>query len=185
MLKPPPDIQAILTVIGRRARMWEQGEEELIDLHAVQLQGVHLERAHLEGAFLIEANLKCSYLQEVYCEGARLEKANLQGADLGGAHLNNAHLQEARFEGGYLAGANLQGAHLHGAHFEGANLQTAKGLTQAQINAACLDEKTLLPAGLTLSSGLTRHPACTPAHDINTLFTDAELIDCPGYTLSR
>jgi hypothetical protein len=51
--KPPaPDIQAILTVLGRRARTFERGEDQRLDLRATDLRGANLAGAHLEGAFL-------------------------------------------------------------------------------------------------------------------------------------
>jgi hypothetical protein len=55
-----PDIQAILTVLGRRTRIFRKGEEQRLDLsrraplgavlREAQLQGVDLTGANLEGA---------------------------------------------------------------------------------------------------------------------------------------
>ena len=59
-----------------------------------------------------------------------------------------------------VSGANLNGTDLELAHLEGANLKNVIGLTQEQINRACVDEKTELP------DGLVRPPRC-PA-DIDT-----------------
>jgi len=51
--KPPADIQAILTVIGRRTRTLGNAETERLDLRNTNLQ-----RANLRGAQLQEANLR-------------------------------------------------------------------------------------------------------------------------------
>jgi uncharacterized protein YjbI with pentapeptide repeats len=51
--KPPPDIQAILTVIGRRTRTFGNGEAQRLDLRNTHLQGALLEGAQLQGAHLI------------------------------------------------------------------------------------------------------------------------------------
>jgi uncharacterized protein YjbI with pentapeptide repeats len=44
----------------------------------------------------------------------------------------------------------MSGAVLTGANFSGAELQDALGLTQAQLNEACGDATTQLPAGMTI-----------------------------------
>ncbi len=82
-----PEIQAILTVIGRRSGYHSDVEYGPIDLNGTDLRT----------AFLLEANLENANLQ-----GANLHGANLQGAKLGGAYLRGADLQ----------GANLTGADL-------------------------------------------------------------------------
>ena len=43
---------------------------------------------------------------------------------------------------------SLQNAMLYQANFHGAEFRNVKGLTQYQINMACLDEHTKLPVGL-------------------------------------
>jgi 20S proteasome alpha/beta subunit len=37
-----PDIQAIMNVIRRRARSYEQGEREVLDLHEADISGANL-----------------------------------------------------------------------------------------------------------------------------------------------
>jgi len=138
------------------------------NLRAAHLDGAYLEGAHLDGAYLREAhlagaNLRFAHLERArldgaHLDGANLEEAHLEGAGLFAAHLDgadlgDAHLEGANLEGAHLAGANLDDAHLAGADLEdadleGADLRGAKGLTQAQLDAAWGDEKTLLPAGL-------------------------------------
>ena len=55
--KVASDIQAILTVIGRRRELWRRLETERLDLAEASLAGSDLFRAHLEKAFLIRAHL--------------------------------------------------------------------------------------------------------------------------------
>jgi len=59
---PPADIQAILTVIGRRTRTFGNGETQYLDLGNTKLQGANLLGAQLQGANLWEAQLQETYL---------------------------------------------------------------------------------------------------------------------------
>ena len=147
-IRPETDIQAVLTVLGRRDEAGRNEDKEAgrrLDLELTDLRGANLSRAHLEGAdFEEKAHLE---------EGADLFGAHLEGADLGEAHLENAILREAHLErtdlgGGYLDGADLVGAHLENAFLWGARLARATGLTQEQVNSAQCVEETKLPPPL-------------------------------------
>jgi hypothetical protein len=152
------DIQAILTVIGRRLRTIDKGETQWLILSRTDLrQGIliyaHLEEAylndaHIEGADLREANLERAYLWAAHIEEACLWGAHLEGARLWDAHLERAILENARLEGADFTKAHLEGADLNCAHLEASNLRDAKGLTQKQIDSAYCDDKTKLPPGL-------------------------------------
>jgi uncharacterized protein YjbI with pentapeptide repeats len=131
------------------------------NLQGVNLQDANLQDAKLQGAFLQDANLQQAFLQRAHLQGANLQRAHLQGADLLGANLLGADLLKADLQRAFFPDANLQGADLRGADLLGAdllgadlqraNLTEAKNLTQDQINTACVDEDTKLPAGLTKS----------------------------------
>jgi hypothetical protein len=114
---PASDVQAALTVIGRRAA--GEGSSDLRNAHLpkADLSGVHLGGAKLNGADLSGATLA----------GADLQKADLQKADL----------READLSGGHLNGGHLSGATLAGADLSNADLNEATGLTQAQLDTAC------------------------------------------------
>ncbi len=109
----------------------------------------------------------------VDCPGCNLEGAdltntcvkakNLTGADFDRANavlmcMSFANFSGATFRGTDLSGANLAHADLDGADLTGAvmtitslkgtDLTKAKGLTQAQLDAACGDAETKAPAGL-------------------------------------
>jgi hypothetical protein len=78
--QPPADIQAVLTVIGRRTRTFGNGETQSLDLSTTILQGANLRKAQLQGASLW---------------GAQLQRAHLQQADPQRAHLEEGILEEA------------------------------------------------------------------------------------------
>jgi uncharacterized protein YjbI with pentapeptide repeats len=141
-VKPRADIQAILTVLGRRARIYKKVGDQGLDLRRTDLRLADLQKAHLEGANLQEAHLEGADLRFAPMEGAYLEKARLEGADLKGAHLEGAGLEEARLEGADLYAAHLEGAYLKKACLEGANLMSA------HLEGANLEEARLEGAGL-------------------------------------
>ncbi len=138
---PAADIQAIMTVIGRRTRSYGQGDFDLLDLldlHETNLWGAFLWEADLSGAILWGANLSHTSLREADLSGAILSEADLSEADLSGAIL----------WGAILSGADLSGAILSGAGLLRADLSGAKNLTQAQLKETTGDENTQLPADL-------------------------------------
>ena len=154
------DIQAILTVIGRRQVQFDRAGERIIDvsgtnLSFARLAGAELSRANLYYASLylanlVEANLSSAFLvdanlTEANLTGANLAGANLIGADLSGANLAGANLIGADLSGANLSGADLSRANLSGANLSGANLSEAKRVTREQIGEAITDEKTILP----------------------------------------
>jgi hypothetical protein len=57
-LKLAPDVQAILTVIGRRARTYGKGEDHPLNLTYTDLRGAQFVEAHLEGALLSHTHLE-------------------------------------------------------------------------------------------------------------------------------
>ena len=159
-VKPKTDIQAILTVIGRRTLTYKNGEDYRLDLRATDLggadlRGANLSEADFSGADLRGANLNGAHFRGANLNGAHFRGANLSGAHLRGANLSGAYLWGANLSGAYLWGANLSeanlgGAHLSGAHLRGADLRGAslegvKNLTREQLEKAQTDDKTILP----------------------------------------
>jgi hypothetical protein len=94
------DIQAIMTVIGRRTRFYLHGEPERLDLLRTNLAG-----ANLKGANLVAADLEGANLSR-----ANLATANLWGAMLQGANLRSAFLWETNLSRTFLEGVNLSKA---------------------------------------------------------------------------
>ncbi|MFO1142623.1 MAG: pentapeptide repeat-containing protein [Amaricoccus sp.] len=106
-----------------------------------------LTRAHLETAVMPSASFEHAALNTADLTLANLTNARLDDVDLsydtyerGGATLLGAILVNARLNRANLAGANLDGAIL-----DGADLSDVMGLTQAQLDRAVGDRRTLLP----------------------------------------
>jgi len=137
--QPATDIQAALTVIGRRAAT--QGRDSL-DLGGAHLPRVMLLRANLRGAYLGSTDIRVGIMIEAKLSDAHLTRANLfsatlMSADLRRAYLNEANLATSRLDHADLSGADLTGAKLRLADLSGADLRGAKGVTQAQLDEAC------------------------------------------------
>jgi uncharacterized protein YjbI with pentapeptide repeats len=166
--KPATDIQAVLTVLGRRNREYEREDQRLnlsrVDIRGADLIGAHLERAglreaHLEGADLTFAHLDDSNLFQAHLEGAHLREAHLERAGLREAHLeglkngNGAHL-----EGAFLMQTDMEGAHLYKTHWKGAYVAFAnlKGayLQEADLEGAELQKPDLTAVDLRGARGL-------------------------------
>jgi hypothetical protein len=134
--KIPTDIQAALTVIGRRD-IEKDPENQKLDLSRVNIAGANLREAQLQGANLYQANLR----------GTDLTKAQLRGADLGNTNLQQAHIIEANLQGAILTEANLKGAFLNGTNLQQADLMAAI-LEGAQLSSADLRKSLLKLANL-------------------------------------
>ena len=153
-----PEIQAIMTVIGRRVRTFGNGENQPLNLQGTDLRSLHLESVHLESVILWWANLENAVLSQAHLENSRLTLANLTNSNLTDAHLEGAvlsytNMENADLSGSFLQGAtvsevNFSGARLEGTHLEGADLSTCRGLTLDQIKLAATNGKTRLPANL-------------------------------------
>jgi Pentapeptide repeats (8 copies) len=126
---PTVDVQAALTVLGRRSPPIES-----LDFQSVRLRGAVLRGAQLAGAYFSRADLK---------------GADFTGADLSNADLWQANLTSARFDEADLSGAQLALADLSRAHFARANLRGAKfqGVTidNTDFTAAVVDAETRVP----------------------------------------
>lgn len=133
--KIPADIQAILTVIGRR--QWIDKEKNHINLSSANLQGANLSEADLSGASFANADLTW----------ANLTKANLSEAFLLGANLSKAYLNHADLTGADLTWANLTRANLTRANLNHADLSEAD-LSGAILAGASYDKNTVLEDAL-------------------------------------
>jgi Pentapeptide repeats (8 copies) len=140
-----PDVQAAVTVIGRRDA---KRDIRRIDLLGADLPGATLVGADLTGAFLVGVTLTGADLV-----GATLTGATFDGADLRNARLNTAALSAAVFRNADLSGAFLFGVTLTGANLARASLIRANlthaNLTDAFLNGADLSGATLTRADLT------------------------------------
>lgn len=119
---PPTDVQAALTVLGRRP---DPARHVNIDLTWADISGADLTAANLTHADLRDADLNGAYLRSADLTGAALRNADLahaylRSADLGGAYLRYDNLTDANLRSAVLTGANLAAANLSGAKLTGA-----------------------------------------------------------------
>jgi hypothetical protein len=126
------------------------------DLHGADLDNADLRGANLTFAILNGADLNDAHLQKADLRGADLRDADLRGADLThpASFLNKAALREGisiivpQPPLDTSRGADLTGATLHKTRLQGVDLREVFGLTQAQVDTACVDDSTQLPNGL-------------------------------------
>ncbi|TDC64757.1 pentapeptide repeat-containing protein [Actinomadura sp. GC306] len=137
-----PDLQAALTVVGRRSAEHDTDRLDLggADLTHADLAGVRMAGANLNWTDLSGANLADADLSE-----ADLIHAKLPGADLSGANLTEANLRSADLSGARCVGADLTGTFLDAAELGGADLTGVTGPGAEQIRQrARTDEHTRL-----------------------------------------
>jgi len=130
-----PDVQAAVTVLGRRDARRD-------------VQPIHLNGADLTGADLTGANLGGADLTETTLRDVDLTRADLSGATLRDADLTRADLTEAIPRGADLGGADLTEATLRSTDLRGADLHAAT-LTRATLTRATLTRAFLGGADLT------------------------------------
>jgi uncharacterized protein YjbI with pentapeptide repeats len=171
--RPPVDVQAAVTVLGRlptRSGLTVDVGADLTEawlrsatlteanltgarLTGVDLTGARLSRVTLTKAIVTEAWLRSATLTGADLTEARLTEANLTGADLAGADpieadLTKANLTEADLTEAWLRRATLTGADLTEADLTEADL-TKADLTGANLTGANLTGADLTKAGLT------------------------------------
>jgi uncharacterized protein YjbI with pentapeptide repeats len=110
----------------------------------------------------IGCNLAGADLQNTCVKAHDLSGADFDRADATLMCMSYANFSNATFRGTDLSGANLAHARLDGADLtaarmtitsiKGTDLTKVKGLTQAQLDAACGDADTKVPPGLTVKT---------------------------------
>lgn len=88
----PVDIQAILTVIGRRELAHEEGTDYHLNLAETNLGKARFMKAKLQEASFFAANLKMARFWEADLQGASFWRADLQGAFFSKADLQWANM---------------------------------------------------------------------------------------------
>jgi uncharacterized protein YjbI with pentapeptide repeats len=140
-----PDVQAAVTVIGRRDRA---RDVRLVDLHGASLARADLADADLSDADFGDTNLSEANLFRAVLTGANLTDTDLTGANLTEANLSGASLFRANLTGASLFRANLTGASLFRANLSDASLLRTN-LSEARLGAAILVRACLIEADLT------------------------------------
>lgn len=145
-LHPDADIQAALTVVGRREVRHDRSDGAcVLDLSGSDLRGASLTRGQFARAKLTDTHLECADLRDVdltkadatdaHFEGADLTGANLRGIALTRARLHEAELRFARMSGAVLRDCDLGGANLFGADLDEADLWKANLMGASLWNA--------------------------------------------------
>lgn len=151
------DIQAALTIIGRR-KIEQDSHNDEIDLRGANLPEVDLSGANLSKADLgvtyegteffrlvHSTNLKAANLIRTNLEFANLPLVDLQFADLRSANLRSANLSLAKLKCTKFWDADLYKTNIQGADLSCADLRMAKNITFEQLLSAKIDENTILP----------------------------------------
>jgi len=112
----------------------------IVDCPGCRLEGADLSNTCVKGRDLHGADFDRADAHLMCMSYADFSGASFRGTDLSAANLSHAKLD----------GADLTGARLTITSFKGTDLARAKGLTQAQLDAACGDADTRLPQGLTV-----------------------------------
>jgi hypothetical protein len=138
---PSLDIQAILTILGRRTTTAGQGENKQLDLHGTDLRRLDLRYANLKHAILDDANVSEADLSYAHLEQAQINNAYLNGTRLYRAHLEGTILQGSNLNGAGFEGAHLKDAMLSNAHLEYTNLTKVLDLTWEQLRTSHMPRK--------------------------------------------
>lgn len=173
--RPSDDLQAALSVLGRRPK---RAEEKLaVDLRRTDLRGAGLVGANLRGALLIGANLEGADLGAADLSAAHLTSARVRRVNLTGARLERASMKGADLEGTWMVHACLKGAHLTGASLKDAYLRKADlrevgGLEIDQLLDARIYSATRLPSRLASDQRIeARITECEAIQGLPTLLT--------------
>lgn len=156
-MKPREDIQACLTVIGRRELRADEGP---FDLQGTDLRGANLVAANLRRtnfskadlsfidsrrANLAQSTFSSTMLREAVFRGANLKEAILAGAEIIRADLRSANLQGAVLENIKADEVQFWGANLEGATLINVDLSKAIGLSSDQLIGVNKHGQVILP----------------------------------------
>jgi uncharacterized protein YjbI with pentapeptide repeats len=160
---------ADLTSTDLRKSKLEGANLEKAVLGRAMLDGSSAKGANFEKAQGIRSSFVGTDLSGANFTKSEMQRADFTDANLAGAHFEKSELARAVFAGADLNGAvfsfaNLARADLRGAKFQspidftfsymyrtridGVDLSSATGLAQWQVDLACGDQQTKLPAGL-------------------------------------
>lgn len=111
----------------------------------VRANGASFRAGELQRAIFSNAQLQGANFEKADLSRVIFDKAVITGSNFMYANLSRAALSKAIFEGGL----DFKNAFFLFARIEGVDLSQAQNLTQQQMDMACGDSSTKLPAGLT------------------------------------
>lgn len=122
------------------------------DLFQVDLSYQDLDGRDLSGARLRQADLSLSTFDKSKFHGANMSIVNAFGIRAQDADFSNVDFHDAALVGGWFGRSKFDNATFDNTNISGSDFASVTGLTQAQLNAACGDEATRLPKGLTVAA---------------------------------
>jgi hypothetical protein len=129
---PDTEIQAILTVLGRRKRGGKREKKG----QPLDLRGANFMEAHLEDANFYASHIEGASFVAAHVAGASFFEAHVEGAHFNAAHVEGAYFDAAHLEGASFYAAHVKGARFNAAHVEGAIFREAIGLEVGQFGVA-------------------------------------------------
>ena len=121
-----------------------------VEAYRTDFSGIEAKAASFESAELQRSNFKKASLSNVNFTKADLGRSQFDGAELGGSRFSLANLARADFRGAtFSAPVDFDRAFFFLTRIEGVDLSAATGLVQWQLDMACGNDETALPAGLT------------------------------------
>jgi hypothetical protein len=142
------DIQAIISVLGKRVGRYGEEEDDRILRHGTDLRNATFHDGNFTGLWLLHADLR-----EASFAGSDFREAYFGYSDLRGAFFDNVE---------NLTKASFIGANLKETRFHGVDLTKVEDLTPDQIKQAVGNEHTLLPNGLTKPKHWTANDTNSP-----------------------
>lgn len=111
--------------------------------------GANLANANFNKAEMHRANFSDAILTNADFDKSELGRVDFSGADINNARFRYANLSRADFRSAKFDTAiDFTGAYFYLTRFEGVDLSNAVGMTQWQVEMACGDDSTKLPADL-------------------------------------
>ncbi len=121
-VKPRTDIQAALTVLGRRWHTEDETPDQIIDLSYTDLSGADLRKTTFKKAIFIGSNLEKAEMSAANLRKADFSESSLKKAKLFDCKLFNAKLEYVNFKDASLQHANLAASLIIGSYFQGTDL---------------------------------------------------------------
>lgn len=135
------------TLAGAKA---EAANFARIEAYRTDFNGIAADGASFEGAELQRSNFKKARLANVNFTKADLGRSQFDGAEIGGSRFALANLARADFRTATLSrGVDFDRAFFFLTRIEDVDLSGSTGLVQWQVDMACGNGGTVLPAGLT------------------------------------
>ena len=120
-----------------------------VEAYRTDFSEIKADDATFESAELQRSNFSDAQLSNANFTKADLGRSQFDGAEIGGSRFSLANLSRADFRGAtFSKPVDFDRAFFFLTRIEGAVLAASTGLVQWQIDMACGDDKTMLPAAL-------------------------------------